>query len=544
MSQNRLLSQPSESDHLLQNVNSGDRTRKQWLQTICLRCLPNHLCLPSKAAILIVLWTFIVGAMHFSALGVAVTIIMVYTSDLSEYNAMPFAILALIMIFYPLSGYVANTCCGRLNVILTSSCLLLVCLLLCCLGTVIFLTSGWNHISIMTNIEYLLGTSTGIVLSILAVVFLLLFTVSIVGYQANFIQLGLDQLFEARSHFLGLFVHYAVWTFYLGGIPAAIAFPLDICIKTSGGAMVMYYAIPMLLIVCLVALLCIGYWKYNQWFYTTPSHSSPYKTIYRILKFIRKHKYPLQRSAFTYDDEYIPSRLDFAKERFGGPFTTEQVENFKAFLRILLILFALGPVFVLEVPASHFVFPFFSLHTLHHHNFNYSQISCTSEDIWEMMFGSGAMITMLSTLFLFPAYIWINFSVLHNRLPKIFNRLRVGVAICLLGVASLLITDVVGHSILNKNDSTNHTQCMFQFHKTSGHRLSYPALNMHWAILLLPSLLLGVGPMLVITTTLEFISAQSPQSMKGFLIGIYFAIRGLFQVLNSIIIIPFSLKHP
>ena len=85
---------------------------------------------------------------------------------------------------------------------------------------------------------------------------------------------------------------------------------------------------------------------------------------------------------------------------------------------------------------------------------------------------------------------------------------------------------------------------MFQFHKTSGHRLSYPALNMHWAILLLPSLLLGVGPLLVITTTLEFISAQSPQSMKGFLIGIYFAIRGLFQVLNSIIIIPFSLKHP
>ena len=33
---------------------------------------------------------------------------------------------------------------------------------------------------------------------------------------------------------------------------------------------------------------------------------------------------------------YIPSRLDFAKERFGGPFTTEQVETAKNFLESYL----------------------------------------------------------------------------------------------------------------------------------------------------------------------------------------------------------------
>ena len=34
--------------------------------------------------------------------------------------------------------------------------------------------------------------------------------------------------------------------------------------------------------------------------------------------------------------------------------------------------------------------------------------------------------------------------------------------------------------------------------------------------------------------------------MKGFIVGVFFAIRGLFhfEILNSIIIIPFSLKHP
>ena len=32
--------------------------------------------------------------------------------------------------------------------------------------------------------------------------------------------------------------------------------------------------------------------------------------------------------------------------------------------------------------------------------------------------------------------------------------------------------------------------------------------------------------------------------MKGLLVGVFFAIRGLFQFLNSIVIIPLSLKYP
>ena len=32
--------------------------------------------------------------------------------------------------------------------------------------------------------------------------------------------------------------------------------------------------------------------------------------------------------------------------------------------------------------------------------------------------------------------------------------------------------------------------------------------------------------------------------MKGLLVGVFFAIRGLFQFLNSIVIIPLSLKQP
>ena len=145
----------------------------------------------------------------------------------------------------------------------------------------------------------------------------------------------------------------------------------------------------------------------------------------------------------------------------------------------------------------------------------------------------------------FPMYVWIVFSWFHNRMPRTFTRLGIGIVVCLLGVTSMLIIDVAGHA-LDMNKAVNHTQCMFQMTPNNNFNatLSYIPLDMHWAVLVVPSLFLQTGPLLVIATVLEFISAQSPQSMKGLLVGIFFAIRGLFQFLNSIAIIPLSLKHP
>ena len=145
-----------------------------------------------------------------------------------------------------------------------------------------------------------------------------------------------------------------------------IAFSLFWCEHLRKTARVLLSSIPIAVTLSLAMLILITCWK-RYWFYTEPGQRNPHKTVFKILTFARKHRYPLRRSAFTYSDKYIPSRIDFAKERFGGPFTTEQVENVKAFLRILVILFAVGPVFSLEVPASYFVFPLFSLHTLHYY---------------------------------------------------------------------------------------------------------------------------------------------------------------------------------
>ena len=79
---------------------------------------------------------------------------------------------------------------------------------------------------------------------------------------------------------------------------------------------------------------------------------NPYKLVYKVIKLAAYHKTPIRRSAFTYCEHELPSRMDLGREKYGGPFTTEQVEDVKAFLGILRVLLTLGPVFATDIAAS------------------------------------------------------------------------------------------------------------------------------------------------------------------------------------------------
>ena len=62
---------------------------------------------------------------------------------------------------------------------------------------------------------------------------------------------------------------------------------------------------------------------------------NPLKIIIKVLTYSFKHKYPERWSAFTYWENYIPSRIDLGKAKYGGPFTYEQVEDVKVMFRLL-----------------------------------------------------------------------------------------------------------------------------------------------------------------------------------------------------------------
>ena len=61
---------------------------------------------------------------------------------------------------------------------------------------------------------------------------------------------------------------------------------------------------------------------------------------------------PPCRSAFTYCEDELPSRIDFGKSKYGGPFTTEQVEDAKVLLRLLLLISIFGATASLLIAAK------------------------------------------------------------------------------------------------------------------------------------------------------------------------------------------------
>ena len=64
--------------------------------------------------------------------------------------------------------------------------------------------------------------------------------------------------------------------------------------------------------------------------------------------------------------------------------------------------------------------------------------------------------------------------------------------------------------------------------------MTYFNISPHY--LIIQNTLNAVGYMLLHIATFEFICAQSPHSMKGLLIGIHFAIKGIFQLLGALVV--------
>ena len=96
-----------------------------------------------------------------------------------------------------------------------------------------------------------------------------------------------------------------------------------------------------------VALLCVStmafiLWRWKNSLNTVHQLTNPYKLIFRVLHYSWKHKYPERRSALTYWEEDIPSRIDLGMNKYGGPFTVEEVEDVKTVFRLLPIIFCTG----------------------------------------------------------------------------------------------------------------------------------------------------------------------------------------------------------
>lgn len=219
---------------------------------------------------------------------------------------------------YPLAGWVADVHYGRFKVILASLRLMLF---------------GYIIIFIAFLVRFFYETEAGkyvVYLGIFPVAFLAINT-GLAAFQANIIPFGLDQMPHSSTDELSAFIH---WYYGSRNILAGIV-PLIACYISE------FELTTVVISSCEVS--CIGFALFLCYTFKTtlilePISVNPFKLLYGVLKFAIKNKTPIYRSAFTYWEDDIPSRINLGKTKYGGPFSNEEVEDVKTFIRTTGVL--------------------------------------------------------------------------------------------------------------------------------------------------------------------------------------------------------------
>ena len=253
---------------------------------------------------------------------------------------------AIAYLFYPLLGWLSDVYFTRYKVIR--------------LAFIIMTSTAFGGfivtLSVLLDINIVHHKTETIIVMVLITVGFLSVLLSLGLFEANAIQFGMDQLLESSSNQLSSFVHWYYWSSYVGHFLLLITTAGIIVLNSSYtgtetakaypiGDYVLYRGILCIallqLILAVVGLFVLIRYKKELTFEAPGRTMNSLTLIYKVLKYAWKHKFPENRSAFTYWENDIPPRIDLGKNKYGGPFTTEEVEDTKSFFRILLLLFSL-----------------------------------------------------------------------------------------------------------------------------------------------------------------------------------------------------------
>ena len=436
-----------------------------------------------------------------------------------------YSIVAFFTCFHPLAGFLADTKCGRYKTVVICILLVVVSLLF------ILVVSG-----IFKVLEIELDGASGVLVLIfvtLSCIGLITLFVGLIGFTANVVQFGMDQLHDSPREDGTLFIHWYVWTYYTSILIDQLACSLIFnyvvhdytqFLSLQSGIGLIAFLLLVVIVVLPVTLCLARHWR--RWFLVEPGQYSPYKLVYRVTKFGRQHKIPLRRSAFTFCEDEMPNGLNLGKEKYGGPFTTEQVEDVKAFYGILKVLTSFGVVFFLDF-AANATLPYFARHTNLDH-VNMTSLSYLAGDI---------LITrgLLSPLLIFlciPLYLCLLRPVLSQYVPGMLKRMGLGMIFVVLSLLATFSMETANHN------PVNDYICMFSFDADTDF-----ASRLNAAFLVIQLTLSALSRMLIYTGVFEFICSQSPHSMKGLLIGVLYAIRGFYQLVAAILLVPYFELH-
>ena len=443
----------------------------------------------------------------------------------------------LVFISYPLIGLLADIKLTRYQMI--------------CLSCWILLVSY----AIASILSILVSTDTIIVYRNIPVVvaLVLTFSLAIVGkgmFESTVIQFGTDQMIEASSNQLSTFIHWYYWSLYIGNvcidiITAGIMAYLSYChFNNTDSTYVINQAILKWLVLllsipqcclCCITLLLLYLKKFKNYLNIEPVGVNPVKQIIDVLKYAYHHKYPVRRSALSYYQNTYPSRIDFGKIQYGGPFTNEEVEDTKTVLRLLVLLTSL---FGFHLSSDGFSIANYILRK-----------TCPSSLILLYFFINPSFISNFITLFGIPLFHLLRKFSFKKYFPNMMKRMWIGVLFLFLHeLVSLIISNQIEHfkgckyyneHVLDvyHSSTVNCYYNLIQFANNSEWNttdcVSYCSSSIFTSDNTL-QILHGFGYISVFLTVLEFICAQAPFRLKGFMVGIWYAMLSVKYFITTI----------
>ena len=444
---------------------AGPRVSKSSIHSQWWRRSPNTCC--SKKILLLLVWqTLLVFSWSLLLAGVnaALDWDFLIASEVLSYCCAP------------LIGWLADVKFGRYEIIKFGS--------LASFFASIFVYCATTGVSPTTG-NVLLFAATGIV------------CFSSSCYSASILPFLTDQLIGATSDELSTIVRWYYWAQNIGSLFSSLVFWEGVLYNTLniGAGIAILFAAPLAVII-ISDCLC------QQWLDRTHKVTNPIKLIIQVLNYTRKHRYPERRSAFTYIDEEQPTRMDYGKRKFGGPFTEEEVEDVKTVLRLIPLVICLSlNVGALLIP-----------------------IDILNDDRNTNIVMNFGMKTWLFPVLLIPLYQLLLYRCFQKCSFSMLQYIGAGLIMSILGYVLLQAAGIWG--VVVSDDVQRYLSCISMAPNTT----EWPDSHVVWYWKLGPFVIFGVGRAIAAVLILELIIAQSPEKMKGLVFGIQLACGGFFVI--------------
>lgn len=331
-------------------------------------------------------------------------------------------------------------------------------------------------------------------LSSFAFLFLL---VGNVTFYVSFLAYGLDQLIDEPTSRVRAYIHWIVWGLFVGflfgyiGFVQVSAYNLDLVLFTV-----------LVIFVLISFAICIQVLSLPVFYPSYIAVNNPYFTVLAVLKYAYHYTYPAVRSALTYWETKVPDRIDLAKSKYGGPFSDNEVEDVKVFLRIFAIFLSLSGYFI---P----LFVILGISGINDFSGSDSVGGYGSYLLWNLFDKMIIVLVPVLELVIIPLFPKVEYFLLNPLRWFIVSYVFLFISLIL-----MLALDITGSQISQNFCGTYNLSFLFYS---------------------IPLLFYGLTDTITFIYGFEFICSQAPVNMSGVLTGIIWLLRTIYTLIARLI---------